>query len=76
MESNFVSVKIQQYGKARATGKKICKGKRQHDYSKVRPEKKEDNSTEMALSGYLSMFHPPQDRFISNKVRQNGQETY
>lgn len=30
----------------------------------------------MALSSYRSMFHPPQDRFISDKVRQNGQEIY
>jgi len=71
-----MSVKIQQYGIARATGKKIRKEKRQRGYSKVRLEKKEDNSTEMALSSYLSMFYPPHDRFISDKARQNGQEMY
>lgn len=67
-ESDFISVKIQQDHVASATGSKICKRKRQHDYSKVRLEEKEDNSTEMALSSYLSMFYlPPHDRLIPDE---------
>lgn len=73
-ESNFISVKIQQYGIARATGKKTGKGKCQQDYWKVsvKLEKKKDNSTEIVLSSYLFMLYPLLHGFISDKKRQNS----